>query len=160
MRRMLTAIAFASLPLVSTITTPASAQQEGERQLGSVHFATSCNDTAQRRFDRAMRYQHSFWYKQSAEIFAEALAADPKCAIALYGVALSLLNNPHGQPPAPNLATGLEAITKAREIGAQNGAQNGTVTQRERDTSTPWRSCTSTTTRSRTASACRNSSAR
>jgi len=29
--------------------------------LGTFHFDTSCNETAQRRFDRGMRYQHSFW---------------------------------------------------------------------------------------------------
>ena len=113
-----------SLLGVLAVFAPATAQQD-DRQLGSVNFKTSCNETAQRRFDRAMRYQHSFWYKQSGEIFGEALAADPQCAIALYGVALSLLNNPHNQPPAPNLPRGLEAIGKARAIGAK--------TERERD---------------------------
>ena len=34
------------------------AQDESDQQLGRVHFETSCNETAQRRFDRGMRYQH------------------------------------------------------------------------------------------------------
>src|SRR6201998_1507928 len=95
------------------------------QQLGNVHFATSCNDTAQRRFDRAMRYQHSFWYQQSKEIYETALQGDPHCAIAYWGIALSLWNNPHGPPPAPNLAPALAAIEKAKAIGAK--------TERERD---------------------------
>ena len=40
------------------------AQADVDQQLGHVHFETSCNEVAQRRFDRAMRYQHSFWYAQ------------------------------------------------------------------------------------------------
>lgn len=72
-----------------------------------------------------MRYEHSFWYRQSKEIFEQALAADPGCAIAYWGIAFSLLLNPHTPTPAPNLAPGLAALEKARSIGAK--------TQRERD---------------------------
>jgi len=119
----------ASLTLAAALAalamTPATAQQPAVPQLGNVHFATSCNDTAQRRFDRAMRYQHSFWYQQSKDIYQEALQADPDCAIAYWGIALSLWNNPHGPPPAPNLAPALAAIEKAKAIGAK--------TERERD---------------------------
>ena len=75
--------------------TPGLAQENADQKLGTVHFATSCNETAQRRFDRAMRYQHSFWYSASREIYQETLKADPECAIAYWGIALSLLNNPH-----------------------------------------------------------------
>jgi len=104
---------------------PAAAEESADQQLGTVHFATSCNDTAQRRFDRAMRYQHSFWYKASREIFEETIKADPECGIAYWGIALSLWNNPHNQPPAPNLAPALAAIEKAKAVGAK--------TERERD---------------------------
>src|SRR5687768_7713086 len=31
-------------------------QDEADQRFGTVHFATSCNETAQRRFDRGMRY--------------------------------------------------------------------------------------------------------
>jgi predicted Zn-dependent protease len=104
---------------------PAVAQDAGEAQFGKVHFPTSCNEVAQARFDRAMRYQHSFWYSQSKEIFEEALAADPECAIAHWGIALSLLFNPHIAPPAQNLAQGLVALQKAKSLPIR--------TQRERD---------------------------
>jgi Tfp pilus assembly protein PilF len=104
---------------------PAVAQDDGDARFGSVHFSTSCNEVAQRRFDRAMRYQHSFWYRPAKELFEEALAADPECAIAYWGTALSLLFNPHVPPPAQNLALGLAALEKGRALGAK--------TQRERD---------------------------
>ncbi len=116
--------AVASLALASSAQ-PASTQQDTGQQLGNVHFQTSCNEVAQRRFDRAMRYQHSFWYRAATEIFEETLKADPTCAIAEWGVALSLWNNPHNPPPVPNLAPALAAIEKAQAIGAK--------TERERD---------------------------
>ena len=112
----LTALGFSS---------PSVAQENTDQKLGTVHFETSCNETAQRRFDRAMRYQHSFWYTASKEIYEETLKADPECAIAYWGVALSYLNNPHSPVPAPNLPLGLAAIEKAKAGGAK--------TQRERD---------------------------
>ena len=72
-----------------------------------------------------MRYQHSFWYRKSKELFEEVLKADPSCGIAYWGIALSLLNNPHAPPPVGNLPLGLAAIEKGKTVGAK--------TQRERD---------------------------
>src|ERR687891_184142 len=95
---------------------PASTQNDLDQQLGSVHFKTSCNEVAQRRFDRGMRYQHSYWYLNAKEIFEEALKADPTCAMGQWGIALTLLDNPHGPIPRPNLAPGLAAIQKAKEM--------------------------------------------
>ena len=107
------------------LVSPALSQDTAESQFGSVHFATSCSETAQRRFDRGMRYQHSFWYKASKEIFEDALKADPECAIAYWGIALSLLYNPHSPPTAENLPLGLAAVRKGQAVGAK--------TARERD---------------------------
>jgi hypothetical protein len=104
---------------------PAFGQEETDQRFGTVHFATSCNETAQRRFDRGMRYQHSFWYQSSKEIFEDVLKADAECGIAYWGIALSLLANPHAPPPGPNLPIGLAAIQKGKAVGAK--------TQRERD---------------------------
>jgi hypothetical protein len=106
-------------------TSPAAAQDTTDQKLGKVHFATTCNEVAQRRFDRAMRYQHSFWYVESKDIYEEAIKADPDCAIAYWGIALSLLNNPHSAIPTPNLPLGLAAIEKAKDVGAKS--------ERERD---------------------------
>ena len=112
------AAAFAAA-LAPGIAQSAAAQDAAEQRLGSVHFETSCNETAQRRFDRGMRYQHSFWYRASKDIFEDVLKADPDCAIAYWGIATSLLLNPFGVPPAANLAEGLAAIQKGKAIGAK-----------------------------------------
>jgi hypothetical protein len=111
--------------LMFTFAQPAIAQNNVDQQLGSVHFKTSCNEVAQRRFDRAMRYQHSYWYQPAKEIFEEVLKADPTCGMAHWGIALTLLDNPHNAIPQSNLAPGLAAIQKAKAMGAK--------TERERD---------------------------
>jgi hypothetical protein len=96
-----------------------------EQRLGKVSFETSCKPEAQKHFNRGMLYQHSFFYRASKQAFEETMQADPECAIAYWGIALSLLYNPHAPPPAPNLPLGLAAIEKGKAIGAK--------TQRERD---------------------------
>jgi Tfp pilus assembly protein PilF len=93
--------------------------------LGKVHFETSCKPDAQARFDQAMLYQHSFWYRASQKSFEDALKADPDCTIAYWGIALSLLYNPHVAPPVKNLAEGAAALEKGKAVSAK--------TQRERD---------------------------
>ena len=121
-----------SRPILSTIIVtacvslvqPAQAQSI-DHKLGLVHFETSCTPDAAAAFDQGMLYQHSFWYRASQREFNKALKADPGCAIAYWGIALSLLWNPHTAPPAQNLADGAAALAKAREVGAR--------TERERD---------------------------
>ena len=93
--------------------------------LGTVNFETSCNAEAQKLFNRGMLYQHSFWYRASQRTFEDVLKADPECGIAYWGIALSLLLNPHFAPPKDNLVLGLAALEKAKAIGAKS--------QRERD---------------------------
>jgi len=117
------AVGAAALALASS--QPALTQGEVDQQLGTVHLETSCNEVAQRRFDRGMRYQHSYWYLNAKDVFEEAIKADPTCAIAYWGIALTLMDNPHNAIPRPNLAPGLAAIQKAKEIGAK--------TERERE---------------------------
>jgi tetratricopeptide (TPR) repeat protein len=118
-------VAAAGAAFALSSSQPASTQSDVDQQLGTVHFKTSCNEVAQRRFDRGMRYQHSYWYINAKEVFEEALKADPTCAMALWGVALTLVDNPHNAIPRPNLAPGLAAIQKAQAMGAK--------TERERE---------------------------
>ena len=125
MRRTFCVLATSLTLLTWTFSQRAVAQSDVDQQLGSVQFKTSCNEVAQRRFDRAMRYQHSYWYLPAKEIFDEVLKADPTCAMSHWGVALTLLDNPHNAIPQPNLAPGLAAIEKAKAMGAK--------TERERD---------------------------
>ena len=125
MIRSPSAVAAALIAASVSFSQPVFSEEETDQRFGTVHFDTSCNDIAQRRFDRAMRYQHSFWYRESRELFEEVLKSDPDCGIAYWGIALSLLNNPHAPPPVGNLPLGFAAVEKAKAVSAK--------TQRERD---------------------------
>ena len=117
-------LAAAVLATGASLAGPARAQSADEK-LGKVHFDVSCTPSAQTLFDRAMLYQHSFWYRASKNAFEEVAKADPACGMAYWGIALSLLWNPHTPPPEKNLAEGTVALAKGKIVGAK--------TQRERD---------------------------
>jgi tetratricopeptide (TPR) repeat protein len=112
---------FAIALLASAFATAAWAQD-----LGRVHFQTSCTPQAQEKFDRGLAMVHSFVYPDSVQAFTEAAAADPQCAIAYWGIAISHRPNPLILPlAAAVLKNGLEAVEKGKAIGAK--------TDRERD---------------------------
>jgi tetratricopeptide (TPR) repeat protein len=107
---------------MTTAVSPALAQTD-DKKLGTVHFETSCTPDAQKLFDRGMLYQHSFWYRASQKTFEDVLRADPGCGIAYWGIALSLLWNPHIPPPAKNLAQGEAALEKGKRVGAKSARE-------------------------------------
>ena len=108
---------------------PLVAQGDVDQQLGNVHLQTSCNEVAQRRFDRAMRYQHSFWYSAAKEIFEEAAKADPSCGMAYWGVALTLLDNPHNAIPAPTFRPAWPRSKRPRPSAPRPSASATTSTR-------------------------------
>src|ERR1700722_6688239 len=63
-------------------------------KLGTVHFATSCNQRAQKEFDRAVALLHSFQFGRAIQGFNAALSSDRTCGIAFWGNALSQWSNP------------------------------------------------------------------
>src|SRR4030081_4155571 len=120
-----TTLAVAAIAVTSVSLALSALGQTGDNKLGTVHFETSCKPDAQKIFDRGMLYQHSFWYRASQRTFEEVLKADPECGIAYWGIALSLLWNPHTPATAKNLTEGAAVLAKARSVD--------TKTQRERD---------------------------
>ena len=92
---------------------------------GQVHFSISCTSDAQRQFDRALAVLHSFWYEEAVKEFTGVGETDPGCAMAEWGVAMSLWY-PLWYPPSEKaLKAGADAVAKARALGAK--------TERERD---------------------------
>jgi len=107
--------------LAIAVGTSVSAQE-----LGRVNFKTSCTPAAQEKFDRGVALVHSFYYPDSVKAFTEATEADPQCAIAYWGIAISHRPNPLVLPlAAAALKNGLEAVQKGKVIPAK--------TERERD---------------------------
>jgi hypothetical protein len=85
-------------------------------KLGSVTFSTSCSGEAQTQFNRAVALLHSFQFARAVEGFNAALAIDPSCSMAYWGIALSSWGNPFaaGLKAQAQLQRGLEAVKQAR----------------------------------------------
>jgi hypothetical protein len=96
-------------------------------ELGTVHFATSCNEEAQKEFDRAVALLHSFEFSRAIAGFNAALKSDHTCGIAYWGIALSQWSNP--------FAAGLKnkGQLQAGRASVELGKTTGAKTERERD---------------------------
>jgi hypothetical protein len=99
--------------------------QESE-SLGRVDFPISCSAAQQQPFNRAMAMLHSFWFPQAPKAFAVIGEAEPECAIAYWGMAISARANPlAGAPAVAATKSGWELLQKAKAAGIK--------TERERD---------------------------
>ena len=118
-------ILLAAALLAALGTTEARAQapmhdHAAMERLGSVSFETSCNAAAQPRFDRAVALMHSFQFGPAIDGYQSALEADPGCAIAYWGIALSRWSNPFAGFKSPaQLEQGLKAVEAGRAVGAK-----------------------------------------
>ena len=114
------------LILVGLVLAQEHTHGSGER-LGVVHFSTSCNEKAQKEFDRAVALLHSFEFSQAVAGFNAALKSDPACGVAYWGIALSDWSNPFA-PGAKD-----KSQLQAGRAAADQGATTGAKTERERD---------------------------
>jgi hypothetical protein len=122
------------LTVVLLVSTPLAAQQHEHpsasvEKLGTVRFATSCGSAAQPAFTRAIALLHSFEFGRSVESFNAALNADPSCAMAHWGIALSRWGNPFaaGLRPASQMQLGQQAIAAAAAPAAKTERERGYI---------------------------------
>jgi tetratricopeptide (TPR) repeat protein len=117
--------------LDNTATMPQHEHSHGDEKLGTVDFPVSCSPAAREKFTRATALLHSFAYEESEKAFAEVRTVDAKCAMADWGIAMSLFHpiwasaNPAAAPTPAELQRGREAAGRASAAGAP--------TPRERD---------------------------
>ncbi len=96
-------------------------QHGNGEKLGTVHFATSCNQGAQKEFNRAVALLHSFQFSRAIEGFNQVLAEDATCGIAYWGIALSDWSNPFapGMKDKSQLQAGRESAERGKTVGAK-----------------------------------------
>jgi tetratricopeptide (TPR) repeat protein len=94
-------------------------------QLGSVSFPVSCAPAVQKSFERGVALLHSFWYEEAEKEFKQIAVDDPNCAMAHWGVAMSLWHQLWNNPDPDVIEKGLDQVHEAKESG-------GSTTPRER----------------------------
>jgi tetratricopeptide (TPR) repeat protein len=88
-------------------------------KLGKVNFIVSCSVSSQKQFNRATALLHSFWYDEAENAFAAIARDEPDCAMAHWGVAMSLYHPVWAPSTAAELQKGWTAVEKAKSIGAK-----------------------------------------
>ncbi len=96
---------------------------DSAEKLGQVSFPVSCTPQAQKQFNRAVAWLHSFEYEEAEKVFTEVTVSDPKCSMGYWGIAMSNYHAIWAPPSAAELKKGLNAIEKAKSVGARTGRE-------------------------------------
>lgn len=94
--------------IVFSLTASGVAQERAEEEhsyaipeegTGRAHMDTSCFLAVAAMFDRALALLHNFWYSRALEGFQQVSSADPECAMAYWGAAMTY-NHPFWDAPS------------------------------------------------------------
>ncbi len=114
--RVFSALMFVVLAGVA-LETRGEDQQHAGHALGLVDFPVSCSERAQVGFNRALAFLHHMTYPQAREAFQAVVTTDPDCAMAHWGIAVTLF-----QPLWPTrprldaLQRGWDEVQKAKAL--------------------------------------------
>src|SRR5438874_12379097 len=94
------AVGFLTVSILGTCWPLPAAEHEHPvpEKLGTVQFPTSCSSKDEKSFERAVALLHSFAYSAAEKAFADVAKADPKCAMANWGIAMTYFH-PLWPPP-------------------------------------------------------------
>jgi tetratricopeptide (TPR) repeat protein len=123
-----------ALLLASLIAlTPANAAETQTRQaaaaagesLGTVSFSVSCAPSVRAQFIRGVALLHDFWYQEAQRQFEQIAKSDPDCAMAHWGIAMSLFHQIWERPAESTVALAW------REMQAAQARPASTARERE-----------------------------
>ncbi len=111
----------AVLPVVLLVAATGCRQQPEESaagpDLGKVDFPISCSTEAQTEFNRAVALLHHMTYPQARAVFQQVATIDPGCAMAHWGVAMTLFQPLWPTRPGPDeLERGRDEVRQARAL--------------------------------------------
>jgi tetratricopeptide (TPR) repeat protein len=95
--------------------------------LGTVSFPISCAAAYQPQFNRGVALLHDFWYEEAQRQFEEIAKRDPRCAMAHWGVAMSLFHQIWNRPDKTTLAHGWREIQAAQAHPAKSARERDYV---------------------------------
>ncbi len=111
-----------SLALAVLLAVPLLAQKThnhpAPEKLGTVSFSNTCVPAVQSPFNRAVALLHSFTFPDAEKGFQDVLAVDPNCAMAHWGIAMSLYHELWEAPGTADLARGSVELAQAEKMKA------------------------------------------
>jgi tetratricopeptide (TPR) repeat protein len=79
----------------------------------TVQFPTSCSADTQPRFSKTVELLHSFEYVETSKRFNGIIEQEPSCAMAYWGVAMSIWHPLWAPPSQTDLENGIAALTQS-----------------------------------------------
>jgi len=99
--------------LLVTFASVLPALAQTPERLGTVSFPVSCVASQQVAINRGIALVHDFWYEESQRQFEQILKADPACAIAHWGIAMSFYHQIWNHPGEAVMTHGWSELQKA-----------------------------------------------
>ncbi len=117
-------LAFAQMPMDHR-SQPANAA--APERLGTVSFSVSCAAAVQTPFNRGVALLHDFWYEEAQRQFEEIAKADPTCAMAHWGAAMSYFHQIWNRPDKDAVAKGWAEMEKAQSPPAKTARERAYI---------------------------------
>jgi tetratricopeptide (TPR) repeat protein len=119
-------MSIAALPAAAPAAAQSSMHQPepaaGER-LGSVSFPVSCSPSVRAPFNRGVALLHDFWYEEARPQFEQIAKSDPSCAMAHWGIAMSVFHQIWDRPDEAAVALGWREMQAAQSHPAQTARE-------------------------------------
>lgn len=100
---------------------------DATEKLGNISFPISCAPDSQKPFERGIALMHSFGYEEAEAQFIEITQKDPTCAMAHWGVGLSLFHQIWERPGDSSLKRGWTEMETAQKLGAKTDRERGYI---------------------------------
>src|SRR5579863_6383300 len=94
-------------------------------KLGEVDFPASCGAASQAGIERGVALLHSFGYAKAQMQFEEVAKADPQCAMAHWGIAMTQFQELWMPPDDAALKRGTAEMAKARALATAPASITG-----------------------------------
>jgi tetratricopeptide (TPR) repeat protein len=101
--------------LISLMALPLAAHAETSdaERLGAVAFKVSCSESVRVPFNRGVALLHDFWYQEAQRQFEQIANSDPGCAMAHWGIAMSIFHQIWDRPGEAAMAQGWREMHEA-----------------------------------------------
>jgi tetratricopeptide (TPR) repeat protein len=100
---------------------------DATEKLGKVSFPISCAPGSQAKFERGVALLHSFGYEEAGDQFSDLAKKDPACAMAHWGIAMSLFHQIWERPEDATLTHGHGEIETAKKIGPKTEREHAYI---------------------------------
>lgn len=104
-----------------------SLTDSAEESLGKVDFAISCSKDVQTQFNKGLALLHNMMYLQAEKEFKAVVELDPDCAMAYWGIAMTLFHPLWAPPSSVELQRGWEAVQKAAALKPSTEREMGYI---------------------------------